>query len=93
MSREEIAASMRWPTIVWIGGVINILAGVPQLLQIVNAGSAAGVSLPMFVMLLIIQIIYAMEGYFTRNSKVMVTVGLSGVVSLFVIIAILIYGR
>ncbi|MBI5045502.1 MAG: hypothetical protein HZC14_00610 [Candidatus Niyogibacteria bacterium] len=89
MSREEFAKKIHWQVIIWLAGLANIVVMIPQLVQIIRTHNVEGLSLEMFVMSFLIQAAFSLEGYFTRNLKIMLGVGLAGVVSAMVIAAIL----
>ena len=81
MKREEVAKAIRWPLIIWIAGLVNVVAMLPQLWKIIQTNNIDGLSLEMFVIYFLIQVAFSLEGYFTRNRMFTVCLGLSALVS------------
>lgn len=89
MTRGDVARKIRWPAIIWTAGIVNVAAMLPQLLKILQTRNIEGLSLSMFVIYLLIQIAFSLEGYFKRNKMLMVCLGLSAVVSSIIIVLML----
>jgi uncharacterized protein with PQ loop repeat len=83
--REEISKKLRWPFIIWLVGFVNVAAMLPQLYQIITTKNVAGLSVSMFVIYMVIQVAFSIEGYFKRNNMLMVCMGLSALVSASII--------
>lgn len=91
MNREQFAKRIRWSKIIWLVGLVNVVAMLPQLWQIVSTQQSRDVSLPMIVLYLLVQIFFSLQGFFTRDRMLMICLGLSAGVSLATIVAALIY--
>jgi len=89
MIREEFARKIRWPLIIWLAGLVNMVGMLPQLFKIIQTKNVEGLALEMFVIYLVIQIAFSLEGYFTRNRMLMICFGLSAFVSSMIISAVL----
>lgn len=85
MTREDVAKKIRWPFIIWLAGLVNVGAMLPQLAKIIQTKSTEGLALEMFVIYFLIQVAFSLEGYFTRNKMLMVCLGLSALVSATII--------
>lgn len=85
MTREELAKKIRWSFIIWFAGLINVGAMLPQLVKIIQTKNTEGLALEMFVIYLLVQVAFSLEGYFTRNKMLMVCLGLSALVSATII--------
>ncbi|MFA5188728.1 MAG: PQ-loop domain-containing transporter [Patescibacteria group bacterium] len=91
MKREELAKRIHWPIIIWTARLVNVTAMMPQLLQIIKTHNVAGLSLGMFVIYLVVQIAFSLEGYFTKNRMLMVCLGLSAFISASIITLVCYY--
>ena len=89
MTREELAQKIRWPSIIWFIGMVNVVAMVPQLYQIWAERRTAGLSLFMFGTILFIQLGLAVNGYFRRDTALIVTMLVSAVISVAIIGSVL----
>ena len=89
MTREDVARAIHWEVIIWIAGVVNVGAMVPQLYKIIETRNVDGLALPMFVTYLCVQVALSLDGYFKKNKMLMVCLGLSAVVSVTIILSIL----
>ncbi len=85
MTREQFAMKIRWQTIIWAVGIVNVIAMLPQLVRIIRTHAIQGLSLEMFLVYFLIQIAFSFEGFFTRNRMLMVCMALSAIVSATVI--------
>ena len=85
MKREDVAKRIHWQWIIWCAGLVNVGAMLPQLAAIWRAGNVEGLALEMFVLYLLIQIAFAIEGFFARNRMLTTCMGLSAVVSALII--------
>lgn len=92
MKREDFAKKIRWSWIIWIAGIVNVSAMLPQLYRLIKTHETDGLSLGMFWIYFVIQVAFALEGYFKKNKMFMVCLGLSAVVSA-TIIGLVIYFR
>lgn len=92
MTREELAKKVRWDYIIWIAGLVNVGAMLPQLHMIITTRNVEGLSLEMFVIYFFIQVAFSLQGFFRRDKMLMVCLGLSAVVSA-VIISLVLYLR
>jgi len=92
VTRDEFAAKIRWPFIIWLAGIVNVAAMLPQLYEIVKTWSVGGLSLSMFVIYFFVQVALSLQGFFKRDKMLMVCLGLSAIVSA-TIIGLVVYIR
>ncbi len=85
MTREQFAMKIHWQWIIWAVGLINVIAMLPQLVQIMRTRTTEGLSLEMIIVYFLIQIAFSLEGFFMRNRMLMVCMALSALVSATVI--------
>ncbi|MDD5749490.1 MAG: PQ-loop domain-containing transporter [Patescibacteria group bacterium] len=88
MKREEFATRFHWSKMVWLGGIMNVAAMLPQLISLIKTKETAGLSIAMFYIFLVVQIIFATQGYFTRSKAQLITMVLSAMESILIIILI-----
>jgi uncharacterized protein with PQ loop repeat len=88
VKREELARIIHWPFIIWLAGIINVGAMLPQLYKIWSTHSSKDVSEEMIWIYLVIQIAFSLQGYFRRDRMLMICLGLSAVVSAVTIMSI-----
>lgn len=81
MTREQVASVVRWPWIIWVIGFVNVTAMLPQLYQLVETQQTEGLSVGMFFIYGVIQIAFALDGYFKRNNVLLVCMTLSAMVT------------
>ena len=81
MTRDLIAKRIHWSFIIWLAGLINVTAMLPQLARIIRTRNIQGLSLAMFVLYFLVQVAFSIEGFFKKNRMLMVCMGLSAVVS------------
>lgn len=91
MTREALARKIGWQRIIWLAGIVNVTAMLPQLWQILRTHTVEGLSAEMFWIYLIIQIAFSAEGFFKRNTMLMVCLGLSASVSVMILACIYIF--
>jgi len=89
MTREQFTVLVRWPWIIWIAGLVNVVAMLPQLLKIWQTGQTAGLAMEMFVLYFIIQIAFSIHGFITRDRMLMWCLGLSALVSAITIVSVI----
>ena len=85
MIREEFARKIHWSKIVWTFGLINVMAMLPQMWQLIHTRETIGLSLEMFVLYFVIQIAFSLQGFFNRDKMLMWCLGLSAAVSATII--------
>ena len=88
MTRDLVAKKMHWSFIIWLAGMLNVTAMLPQLFRIIRTHQADGLSLAMFALYFIVQVAFSIEGFFTKNRMLMVCMGLSAVVSGAIIVLV-----
>lgn len=86
MRRERVAAAIKWPAIIWLIGIINVVSMIPQLAQIIQTHRTEGLSLEMFMTILVIQIGFSLEGFFKRNRVLMITMACAASVTTAIIV-------
>jgi uncharacterized protein with PQ loop repeat len=92
MTREEVAERIRWSRIIWLAGIVNVGAMLPQLWQIIKTHETKGLSLGMVGIYFFIQIAFSLQGFFRRDKMLMWCLGLSALVSA-IIISMVVYLR
>ncbi len=85
MTREELARTIRWPRIIWLAGLVNVVAMLPQLVTILRTWDVTNLSLGMFVTYFTIQVLFSLHGFFNRDRMLLWCLGLSAVVSSVII--------
>jgi uncharacterized protein with PQ loop repeat len=88
MTRELIAKRVYWSFIIWLAGMVNVTAMLPQLFRIIRTRNIEGLSLAMFVLYFLVQVAFSIEGFFKKNRMLMVCMGLSAVVSGMIIVLV-----
>ena len=88
MRRDLIAKRIHWSFIIWLAGMVNVTAMLPQLVRIIRTHNIAGLSLAMFVLYFFVQVAFSIEGFFKNNGMLMVCMGLSAVVSGMIIVLV-----
>jgi uncharacterized protein with PQ loop repeat len=91
MTRQQFASRIRWPLIVWTCGLMNVVAMLPQLIQILSTKKVENVSVSMFIIYEVIQIGFALDGFFKRNKVLMVCMTLSAIVTMSIVCLIVYY--
>lgn len=91
MTREEFAKRIHWDSIIWVAGLVNVGAMLPQMWKIVETGNVKGLSLQMFLIYLFVQVSFSLQGYFRRDAMLKWCLGLSATVTGIVICLILHY--
>lgn len=81
MNREEVARRFRWSWIFGILGVANPAVGIPQLWSLATTGKHEGLSLITFVMMFVIVVAFAIDGFFGRRKVAMWSMGASALVN------------
>jgi hypothetical protein len=71
VTRDLIAKRIHWSFIIWLAGMVNVTAMLPQLVRIIRTPNTEGLSLAMFVLYFLVQVAFSIE----------VCMGLSAVVS------------
>jgi|SRR3989344_5431157 len=89
MTREQFAELIHWTTIIWFIGFVNVVAMLPQLVDIVRTRETRGLSLKMISTYAVIQIAFSIQGYFRRDTMLMVCLGLSALVSLSILVIVM----
>lgn len=91
MTREQFARKIRWNQIFWFIGIVNVTAQLPQTWKLVTTHITEGLALEMFLIYLLTQTGFALEGFFRRNRTMVVTLGLSAMVTIANITLFLVY--
>ena len=93
MTREAVSALIHWPMIIWVVGIVNVSAMLPQLVKLIRTHETKGLSLGTVWIFFGTQTALSLEGYFTRNAMLMWCLGLSACVSAMVISLVTYYRR
>lgn len=88
MTREDFAQIVHWQKIIWTFGFLNVAALSPQLLKLFQTRETAGLSIWMFILFLFIQIAFSLEGFFRRNSVLLICMSLSAAETFAIILRI-----
>ena len=91
MTREEFAKRIRWSWIIWLAGLVSIVAMLPQLIKIIVTQKVDDLSLPMFFLTFLVQAAFSLEGYFSRNKVLMFCPGGAAIITLTICISIVIF--
>ena len=89
MNRQEFAKRIKWEFIIWVVGIINVTAMLPQLIRLIATRETAGLSLGMFIIYFMVQVGFSIEGFFKRNAMLMWCLGLSAVINASIIIMLI----
>jgi len=89
MSREQVADAIGWSYIIWTFGMLNVAAMLPQIIQIIRTREVEGLSLGMFFLYLAIQVAFSLHGLFMHDDMLMVSRGLSALVTASVIVLVI----
>lgn len=90
MKREKVATWIKWPSIIWFFGILNVVAMLPQLVSVWQTRNTEGLSLLMVLLILAVQVAYSFHGFFTRDKMLMWTVGIAAGVSITTTLSVLI---
>ena len=71
MTREMIAAQLYWPYVACAAGTINAGAMIPQIVKLLRTRQTEGVSVAMFWIYFIVQMTFAIDGYFHHDDILM----------------------
>jgi len=85
MTREEWAKKYRWSLVMTIVGFANVGAMMPQFISIWVTREVEGLSLTMFWIYFVLQMVFSLNGFIRRDKPLMVIMALSAVVSALVI--------
>ncbi len=81
MTRDEFAKKFHWEKIIFLIGIVNALAVVPQLIQILKTQETKGLSIEMLFVFLFVQIGFTTHGYIMRDKALLYCIGLSAVIN------------
>lgn len=90
MSIQEIADAIGWPTIFWFVGLLNPLALGSQLWTLCREKKTDGISVAMFALFLVIQLGFLFEGLRVGSVQMVMSMGLSAIISASIIIVTLV---
>ena len=85
MTREQFVQKFHWNTVMWVIGFVNVIALIPQPVQIVMTRSSRDVSIWMFVLFFFVQTAFTIEFFLKKSWGAMVSLGVAGVLSLITI--------
>ncbi len=89
MTREQVAARIRWPIIVTLIGIINPLMMTPQLHKLWTTHDGSSISILTLGILILLQGGFSLHGYFTRDKFVMYSNGAAVVMTFITILSVL----
>src|SRR6266566_5951894 len=61
VTRDLIAKRIHWSFIIWLAGMVNVTAMLPQLVRIIRTRNIEGLSLAMFVLYFLVQVAFSIE--------------------------------
>lgn len=73
MTREDVANMIGWSRIIWVIGFLNMGAMLPHLKKIAFMRETDGLSLQTLGVVLLIQVGFALHGFFTRDATLMLS--------------------
>ncbi len=82
MTREEFSKKFHWEKIIFLIGIVNALAVVPQLVQILKTHETKGLSIEMLFVFLFVQFGFTLHGYIMRDSALIYGIGLSALINI-----------
>ncbi|MFZ3020208.1 MAG: PQ-loop domain-containing transporter [Minisyncoccia bacterium] len=85
MTREEFVRKFHWNKVMWVIGFVNIIALIPQPVQIALTHSSKDVSIWMFILFFFVQVTFTIEFFLKKSWGAMFSLGTSGVLSLITI--------
>jgi uncharacterized protein with PQ loop repeat len=85
MDREVFAELIHWTWIMWVFGIINPCFMLPQLIKIWMTSGTEGISMITLILLVSIQVAFALHGFFIRDSAVMWSNAAAAFVSMLVV--------
>lgn len=88
MTREELARRIGWPTWMWVSGAVNVAAMIPQIVKMLQTKSSEGVSEYMIGGILFVQATLSLDGFFRKDKKLMIPLGLCALVSVVTLVLI-----
>jgi uncharacterized protein with PQ loop repeat len=91
MTRDEFVRKFHWNKIIWVVGIISVVALVPQPLKILQTHSVKDISLSMFLMLIIVQAGFATEFYLKKSWGPMICQSICAVLSMLTVGLVLFY--
>ncbi len=91
-TREDVAKALHWHTLVYGISFLNPFMIAPQIYETWSTGKTDGVSLPFFAVLIFLQSMFSMHGFFIRDKTVMVSNGLAAASSVLAA-ALVVYFR
>jgi len=93
MNREEFAKVTRWDYIIAAVGLLNVFVFFPYLWDLYTTHDVSAVKLTSFLLALLIQVCYAVEGFIRRSPGVMYVQIICAVQSVAVLVGYLIFMR
>jgi len=76
-----------------IAGILLIISLIPQLIQIIISKSSKDVSIFMFIILLVSEILWLIYGVFKTDLQLIVTNGVTSIITLLIIIFSWMYNK
>jgi len=89
MTREAFAKQVHWHDVVWWVGLLNPLMILPQLWKVWSTGQTMDISMGFLLILVFLQGMFALHGFFIRDRMVNWSNGLAAASTVVVIISVL----
>lgn len=87
MMHKQFVESFLWKAIILMAGLVNAIAMLPQLYSIIITKNIEGISFTMFSLFLFIQICFSVNGFLRKDRILMISLGLSALVSAAIIVS------
>lgn len=89
MTREEVASRIGWYRVVWWVGLLNPFMILPQFYKVWSTGQTTDISMGFLLILVFLQAMFSLHGFFIQDSMVRVSNGLAALSTLAVIVSVL----
>jgi uncharacterized protein with PQ loop repeat len=81
MTREQFAKKVHWSRIVWVAGLVNVVAMLPQTYQLLKTHETSGLSVTMLLIYFGVQVSFSLNGFFARDRMMTWCLGLSAIIT------------
>ncbi len=85
MTRDEFTQKFRWHMVMWLVGVVNVIALIPQPLSMLRTGVVAGVTWQTYAIFALVQVVFGIEFYLKQSWGGVVSMALSFCLSMLTI--------
>jgi len=88
MTREDVVRKLHWHGVVWWVSLLNPCMILPQLWKIWSTQATADISLGFLLILVFLQGMFSLHGFFIRDSMVKTSNGLAALSTTVVILSV-----